>query len=520
MTVTNEPARNLAVAETKQITRRRKRSSTRAWVVVGLLVVFQIIAFADKAVLGLVAPHAMAELGLTPTQFGFIGSAFFFLYSIVSVMAGILASRFSVHWILLVMGVTWAVLQFPMLLGGGAAVLLITRIILGGAEGPATAMSLTSAHTWFHPTRRALPSNLVAIGSTMGPVLAAPFIAWVIGMWGWRWAFGALGLIGLAWVVAWILFGGDGPYAANKRSIALVDLPRVRAGDTSATERAADVTAAEETDGDTDPAAATGSATASLIDREQSAAVDKQKPVNIWRALFSVAFFAALLGGASNFWVQGFLTTWLPQYLGTVVGLSLPQVGVYTTFPWVLGAVVLLILGGIGHRLMQRGRNAHLAIAVPFGLSTAVAGAAFLLVPVATDTLSIVFLTIAGGCSLVFPMSAAAIGYSVGPKQRPIMMATLGGFAAIGAIISPSLVGSLMTSAGYQAPAAGADPTPAMAAAMADGVHSAFLVTGVFLITAGLLAAIFLRPERLGRYLQANHVQEDTTGKPPVTSAK
>ncbi|MGP6174138.1 MFS transporter [Corynebacterium sp. A21] len=466
MTVTRNPIEVPMPEGAERIKSNSHRPTTRAWVIVGLLVAFQIVAFADKAVLGLVAPHAMSELGLTPTQFGFIGSAFFFLYSIVSVLTGILASKFSVRWILLVMGVTWAVMQFPMLLGGGAAMLLATRIILGGAEGPATAMSLTSAHTWFHPSRRALPSNLVAIGSTLGPVIAAPFIAWVIGMWGWRWAFGALGVIGLVWVIAWLTLGGDGPYKAGAKVTATLNDAAPEAG-----------------------------------------SVDAQQPVNIWRALFSLAFIAALFGAASNFWVQGFLTTWLPQYLGTVVGLSLPQVGLYTTFPWVLGALVLLVLGGIGHRMMTRGKSAHLAIAVPFGLSTAVAGLAFLLTPIVPSSLTVVLLSIAGGCSLVFPMAASAIGFAVGPKQRPIMMATLGGFGAIGAIISPVLVGAMMTAAGYEAPAKGVAPSPEMVLAMTDGVHSAFLITGTFLLVAGLAAALLLRPERLGSYLQARHLR-------------
>ncbi|WP_197085847.1 MFS transporter [Corynebacterium comes] len=478
MTVTAQPTGKVKSAEADRATQDRHRPTARAWVIVGLLVVFQIIAFADKAVLGLVAPQAMPDLGLSPTQFGFIGSAFFFLYAIVSVITGILASKFSVRWIILALGMVWAVMQFPMLLGGGAAVLLATRIILGGAEGPATAMSLTSAHTWFHSSRRALPSNLIAIGSTMGPVFAAPFIAWVIGIWGWRWAFGALGIIGLVWITIWLIFGGDGPYSA-------------RATKAAGLREDAAAPTAEKRENDSD-------------------AVDQQKPVNIWYALFSLAFLAALLGGASNFWVQGFLTTWLPQYLDTVVGLSLSQVGVYTTFPWVLGALVLLVLGGLGQRLLKQGRSAHVAIAVPFGLSTAVAGLAFLLVPATPAAFAVPLLTIAGGCSLVFPMSAAAVGYAVGPKQRPIMMATLGGFAAFGAIISPILVGWLMSAAGYQTPAKGVEPSAAMIAAMTEGVHSAFLITGVFLVVAGLLAALLLRPERLGRRLQEHHVKADS----------
>ena len=195
---------------------RNGRMNRRAWTITAMLVLFQIVAFADKAVLGLVAYKAIPELGITTVQFGMIGSAFFILYAIGSVFLGLVAGRTSVKWVLFAMGLSWAVLQFPMLFGGGAAILLVSRILLGGAEGPATAMSLSSAHSWFKPSERALPSNLVAIGSTLGPVLAAPFLAFIISSFGWRWAFGALGLLGLAWVIAWFLLGADGPFGTSK----------------------------------------------------------------------------------------------------------------------------------------------------------------------------------------------------------------------------------------------------------------------------------------------------------------
>lgn len=455
-----------------------RRMSSRAWIVTGLLVLFQIIAFADKAVLGLVSADAMPELGLTAVEFGFIGSAFFFLYAIVSVVTGFIASKRSVKWILFAMGVAWAVLQFPMLLGGGAAVLLITRIFLGGAEGPATAMSLTSTQTWFPPKRRALPSNLVAVGSTLGPVIAAPALAWVIAAWGWRWAFGALGIVGLVWVAVWLLLGADGPY--RKRP---ADQPASESGDQgSASTSTEDVPPAD-----------------TQID---TAAVDAQKPVVIWRALLSIAFISAVIGGASNFWVQGFLTTWLPQYLGTVVGLSRPQVGTVTTIPWVVGALVLLVLGVLGQFLMKRGHNAHRAIAVPFGCAAVIAGLCFIALQATSGVLAVALLCVAAGCSLAYPMTASAIGYAVGVRQRPILMSTLGGVASMGAVASPFLVGWLMTRAGYVSPPKGEKPTTEMADMMATGVHQAFTITGIVLLIGGALCIAFLRPERLGHALQ------------------
>lgn len=60
----------------------------RAWLITARLVLFQIIAFADKAVRGLVAQHAIPELGVGTVQFAFIGSAYF-LSAIASVLLGI-----------------------------------------------------------------------------------------------------------------------------------------------------------------------------------------------------------------------------------------------------------------------------------------------------------------------------------------------------------------------------------------------------------------------------------------------
>ncbi len=87
----------------------------RAWLITALLVLFQMINFADKAVLALVAEPVMAELGLTATQFGFIGSAFFFLFAISGIAVGFLAEKVQTRWLLLIMGASWALLQFPML---------------------------------------------------------------------------------------------------------------------------------------------------------------------------------------------------------------------------------------------------------------------------------------------------------------------------------------------------------------------------------------------------------------------
>jgi MFS family permease len=462
---------------------RTGRMNRRAWTVTTMLVLFQIVAFADKAVLGLVAYQAIPELGISTVQFGLIGSAFFFLYAIGSVLIGLAAGRTSIKWVIFAMGVAWAVLQFPMLFGGGAAVLLITRILLGGAEGPATAISLSSAHSWFKPAERVLPSNLIAIGSTLGPVLAAPFLAFIISSFGWRWAFGALGILGLAWILLWWKLGADGPFAGKDGKAAAEVLGEGDRTPAPGATRAASATAASATD-------------------ERARRYELQQPVP-WRAiLLSASFLIAVFAGFTNFWTQGFLTTWSPKYLAGVVSLPPETVALFTTFPWIFGALTLLGLGFLGRTLMRRGHSVRTAIALPFGACLSVAGLSFMLLPATSGATSVLLLTVAAGCSVIYPMAPSAMAYAVGAKQRPVLMAVLGGAASVGAIISPTAVGIFMEQAGYRTPAPGTKDTVEMIANMTAGVNQSFLIAGALLLLAGLLSLLFLNPDRTGERLQ------------------
>ena len=59
-----------------------------------------LINFADKAVIGLAAQPIMKDLGLTPSQFGLVGSSFFFLYAVSGVVTGFIVNRLLVPYLL------------------------------------------------------------------------------------------------------------------------------------------------------------------------------------------------------------------------------------------------------------------------------------------------------------------------------------------------------------------------------------------------------------------------------------
>lgn len=460
------------------------RMNRRAWLVTGALVVFQIINFADKAVLGLVADSAIRDLGLTAGQFGFIGSAFFFLFAVAAVAAGFLAGKVPTRWIILTMGVSWAVLQFPMLFGGGAAVLLVARILLGAAEGPATPITLQHVHGWFAPKERGLPSSLVAIGSTLGPIIAAPVLAWIIAnpALGWRWAFGFLGLVGLVWSLCWLLVGRDGPYSHTAHK------------DGRAPAEPADGGAAAQ-----GPAPRSGGE--SIVDR-----ADLLQIVPIRRVLGSRMFLAAVLAGAGCFWAQGFLTTWSPKYLASVVSLRPEMIGMVSTFPWILGALALLVLGYMSRFLMRRGVTVRWALGALFGATLLCSGVCFLVLPHLGGSAAVVCVTLGAGLAMIYPLAPTAVAFCVCSKQRAAVMATLTGLASLGGVVAPAMVGMLMDKAGYAPAPKGVAETAEMAARLGEGMNSAFWMIGIYLVLVGAASVLLLNPDRTAARLQERFV--------------
>jgi len=417
----------------------------RAWLVTGMLMLFMILNFADKAVLGLVAKPAMAELGLSPVEFGFIGSSFFFLFSLSAIVVGAFAHRISSRSLILILAVVWAVSQFPMLVGG-ATVLLASRILLGAGEGPALPVALHATHNWFPTEDRALPSSLVAIGPTIGAAVAAPVLSLIIASpaMGWRWAFGVLGVAGLAWGLVWAFVGKDGPHRSG-----------APAGEHAAV-----------------PPSAT----------------EKLKKVRLYDVFTGRAWIAATLAGFGCFWAQGAMTTWLPRYIDGVLAVPPEKVGLVYALPWTFGTLLLLLLGFLGRHLMRRGASARLAVGTLFGLSLAASGLSLLALPHLSGMPAMVAMTIGWGAFLVFPMAPTAIAYAVNPQQRAVVMSTLVGLASVGGIVSPAVIGWFVEHAGTGAQASHA--------ALVVGLNNAFVLTGALLLVTGIGAIALLNPER------------------------
>src|ERR1700740_2954408 len=185
------------------------------WKITFLLFLFMLVNFADKIVVGLAGVPIMTDLKLEPEQFGLLGSSFFFLFSISAVVVGFIVNRVATRWVLLVMAIIWSLAQFPMVGTVSFTTLLICRIILGAGEGPAFSVAAHAIYKWFPDEKRTMPTAILSQGSAFGVILAVPALNWIIVNHSWHAAFGALGVTGLLWAVAWLILGKEGPLTAT-----------------------------------------------------------------------------------------------------------------------------------------------------------------------------------------------------------------------------------------------------------------------------------------------------------------
>lgn len=100
---------------------------------------------------GVIAQPLREELGLTSSQIGLVGSLFFLTFTIGGFFAGLLNRWMTLRWSLVLLALCWAAaMMLPMVVVASFAVLILSRLFLGLAEGPSSALLHTAAYSW-HP---------------------------------------------------------------------------------------------------------------------------------------------------------------------------------------------------------------------------------------------------------------------------------------------------------------------------------------------------------------------------------
>lgn len=366
----------------------------RAWATALLLFVFIIVNFADKVVLGLVAVPMMEDLKITPTQFGLIGSSFFWLFAVTGIAGGVLADRVATRWLLLGMALAWSLMQLPMIFGSTVFAFVAARVLLGMGEGPAWPVALHAVYKWFPDRKRNLPVALLSQGGALGLLIAGVTIPLFTVRHGWRAAFIGLAAIGLLWALAWLLLGREGPL-----------LP------------------------------------------QQDKPTDTGRKVPLAEVLRDPTVLGNFVMHFVAYWAMAGALTWLPAYFQKGLGFDGVQSGRLYGLVVAVTIPLVVIASGWSQALLVRGYSSRAARGRFAALSLLLAGLIFL--PLSLPGLSVavrmaIFAFGLGLGPIIYALGPAMLAQVAPPSRRGAVLAIDNSVASFAGILAPFVSGELI----------------------------------------------------------------------------
>jgi MFS family permease len=354
---------------------------------------FMLVNYADKAVVGLSSAAIMRDLGLSHTQFGELGSAFFLLFSLSGVAVGFLANHLRTKTLMLAMALLWSCASLPLVWISGFQFLVLSRVVLGAAEGPAFPVALHSVYKWFADPQRALPTSIVASGAAFGTGVIAPLITWVIVHFGWRHAFGALGVAGVGWAVLWQLVAVEGP-----------------------------------------------------LDR--MAIPDSGRPLHVpyRRLLFSRTAVGVFLAGFGAYWVIALNITWLANYLIKALRMAPLDAAWIIGLPSVVQMILAPGLALLSEHLTRRGLSSRAARGLLGALCVVTAGGSMAgMALLQTGVLKVLLIGLGFSVgSVIFTLGSTLIGEITPPPQRGAMLGITNSVHTLAGLCAPVVMGYMV----------------------------------------------------------------------------
>jgi ACS family glucarate transporter-like MFS transporter len=310
------------------------------WAIVfGLIAPITFVMSLDRTAIVVAAPTIQHEYGFSLVQMSLILTSFSWTYAALQVPAGWLAQRFGPRRALAWANLLWSALTIATPLGFSLASFIGIRALLGAGQAADWPASVMALRRWF-PRQERSQGNSVLLGALyLGPIAAAPVTTLVIASFGWRFAFYGFGALGLVLGAIWWGFFRDNP-ATHPRIT-----PR----------EAAYIEAGQDHD-----AASAGRGV-------------------FLRCLASFRFWAIGMQYFFLVLVQSFYTTWLPTYLVSERHMSLREMGVYASLPWVALFVMVFVAGWIADAV-QRATGSVWKARVPAAILGFVVSAAALIV--------------------------------------------------------------------------------------------------------------------------------------------
>lgn len=379
-----------------------------------LIFIICVVNYMDRGTLSVANPLIRNELGLSVAEMGVLLSAFLWPYAFTLLVAGAIVDRGKPRRVLTISLIVWSIAQGAAGFITSYGQFLIARAFLGVGEAPMFPTAARVVNDWYHERDQALGVGIWNGAPPLGNAIAPALLTPIMLLFGWRWMFILMALLGFILAGVW--------YAVYR---------------------------------DFD------SETLAELDRQylyDGGVVPEAHPVHAaaWGKLFTFrTTWGLILGFFGNVYIGWLFAAWLPGYLEQQRHMSIAQTGFVASVPFLFGLVGGILGGYVADRLTARGMTAIASrkILTVIGL-VIMACATF----VAAETASNFIAVAAISAAIFFGQSSSGTSWSLANACAPPNYAAslgaimdFGGF--IGGALAPMVTGFMVQATGSFTPA-------------------------------------------------------------------
>ena len=286
-----------------------KRRGLR-WFIVTLVAVATVINYIDRGALGFLWPEISQDIGLSKTDYAIILNVFTFAYAFGQTLFGRIFDWIGTRLGFILSITVWSAATMLHAIAGGLASFGAFRLLLGVAEAGNWPGATKANAEWFPIKERALAQGIFNSGAAIGGIVSAPIIAYLFVYLGsWRATFITIGVLGLLWLIPWLIVYKSGP---DKHPwVSEEEREYILTGQRNA---------------ETNEVATYAPGAGEILSRKES-----------WGVILASFFLDPI------WWL---FVGWLPLYLAETYGFGVKEIGLYAWVPYV-GAMFGAWFGGL-----------------------------------------------------------------------------------------------------------------------------------------------------------------------------
>lgn len=285
-----------------------KVGRTFAWIVFALTFGLLISDYMSRQVLNAVFPILKAEWNLSDTQLGSLNSIVSLLVGLLTFPLSLLADRWGRVRSIVLMAALWSLATAACAISETYGQMFVARFFVGVGEAAYGSVGIAVIISVFPPHLRSTLSGAFLAGGAFGSVLGMALGGVISTQFGWRWAFGAMALFGIALVILYALI------VTEKRL---------------------------SPDGPVNRATAPGRAGFRSLR-------------GLFGGLFSsVSACCAYAGSGLQLFIMGSIIAWLPSYVNRYYGLPTDKAGMLAAVFVLIGAIGMTTCGIVTDRLSR-----------------------------------------------------------------------------------------------------------------------------------------------------------------------